>query len=925
MSDSASELSREELLQRYSQLLPSGSAAVRRSPFKFLDSYEASDADIFFGREFEIKDLLWHFQSYGHVLIYGESGSGKSSLVQCGLRSRIPEADALFIPLRVHTTGLPGLCEQIRESASVTLSESLESAVGLPLVDTLRAVGEAASRPIVLFFDQFEELFIFHSLQVRRRFAEELASIVPAKLNVKVIIGVRQDFLAQSSELENVLEGLFNNRFWLRRMSRETAAQAVVMACDARDVKIDAQLANSILQRLDPGGQGIELPYLQVVMDRLYRQAIDDDPDQPVITTEKVDQLGDVANILGTFLVEEVAKLPAPDIGRQMLKAFVTREKTRRTLDQPSLANAAAGFGAAIPPEVLSTHLQQLASARIIRETADTGSYELRHDALAATVSSWISEVEKELIEVRDNLINRFNEYTARGGQASALLDQGFMDYLAVYRKRLGPLLNDSQSQYLRTSEQRLRRARKFRQFATASGIAASLFAVIGAWMYLQFRDAKQAREKEAIATKHLSFAKKAVKGMLSEVGADTLKDVPQMESVRAVLLDNALTLFKDIGAEDEAGRFEMAVAQYQVGEIHRILGTEDDAKAAEIAYREAIDQLEVLCREFPDKTLYRHQLGLAHMWLGELFRETDKVDRTDDAKRQYDKAIKIQFDLAYLADENKNKNKNLYEIDLARSYMNRGIQRKDNALRKRNAQDVEGEKQNFADAKSDNVKAESLLTKVANALTSERKRDQAELSDSSNNGEDQKLFEECHILLSKTHLNRGVQLKSQLDINNLDRNLFTDAKNSYFAALDELHKVVRKRRKDELPERLEYNLDLAKYHNNIANLLLQFDPVAKEEASVHNAQAVALGKSLNVGTRQVRMDLANFYNTRAQSFADENKTAEAITQWQIALDTLDTVLSENEEDAGAKNAKIKYQSKMESIRNAEPQETPNR
>jgi len=35
-----------------------------------------------------------------------ESGAGKSSLVQCGLRSRIPESDALFITLRVHATGL---------------------------------------------------------------------------------------------------------------------------------------------------------------------------------------------------------------------------------------------------------------------------------------------------------------------------------------------------------------------------------------------------------------------------------------------------------------------------------------------------------------------------------------------------------------------------------------------------------------------------------------------------------------------------------------------------------------------------------------------------------------------------------------------------------------------------------------------------
>ena len=72
-------------------------------------------------------------------------------------------------------------------------------------------------------------------------------------------------------------------------------------------------------------------------------------------------------------------------------------------------------------------------------------------------------------------------------------------------------------------------------------------------------------------------------------------------------------------------------------------------------------------------------------------------------------------------------------------------------------------------------------------------------------------------------------------------------------------------------------------------------------------------------------MDLANFYNTRAQSFADEDKTPEAIAQWQNALDTLESVLNENEGDEGAQNSTSKYLKKIEAIRKAEPKETPSR
>ena len=194
MNEQVSELSREELLRRYAKKSPvTPTDATRRSPFKFLDSYDIEDADIFFGRDSEIAELLRHFHSFGHVLIYGESGAGKSSLVQCGLRSQIPAADALFIPLRVHSTGLATVCQQICEYAGQALGEDIEISAESNLVDTLREVRLAASRPVVLFFDQFEELFIFHDALARRRFAEDLASIQKAKLNVKVIIGVRQD------------------------------------------------------------------------------------------------------------------------------------------------------------------------------------------------------------------------------------------------------------------------------------------------------------------------------------------------------------------------------------------------------------------------------------------------------------------------------------------------------------------------------------------------------------------------------------------------------------------------------------------------------------------------------------------------------------------------------------------------------------
>ncbi len=58
------------------------------SPFKFLDSYTKEDKNIFFGRERETEELYHKVFESKILLVYGVSGTGKSSLIIAGsLRS----------------------------------------------------------------------------------------------------------------------------------------------------------------------------------------------------------------------------------------------------------------------------------------------------------------------------------------------------------------------------------------------------------------------------------------------------------------------------------------------------------------------------------------------------------------------------------------------------------------------------------------------------------------------------------------------------------------------------------------------------------------------------------------------------------------------------------------------------------------------
>ncbi len=78
--------------------IESEEAAPRRNPFKFLDAFTPNDRDIFFGRDLEIKELYRAVFSHKVSVVFGSSGAGKTSLVQCGLFARLkPEKTAYFV------------------------------------------------------------------------------------------------------------------------------------------------------------------------------------------------------------------------------------------------------------------------------------------------------------------------------------------------------------------------------------------------------------------------------------------------------------------------------------------------------------------------------------------------------------------------------------------------------------------------------------------------------------------------------------------------------------------------------------------------------------------------------------------------------------------------------------------------------------
>ena len=74
--------------------------SAAEQPWKGLDFYTEGDSNIFFGRQKEELELLRFVRRETLTVLFGTSGTGKTSLLYAGLFGRLREENYLPIPIR---------------------------------------------------------------------------------------------------------------------------------------------------------------------------------------------------------------------------------------------------------------------------------------------------------------------------------------------------------------------------------------------------------------------------------------------------------------------------------------------------------------------------------------------------------------------------------------------------------------------------------------------------------------------------------------------------------------------------------------------------------------------------------------------------------------------------------------------------------
>jgi WD40 repeat protein len=376
-----------------------------RSPYRGLAAFDDSELDAlyFFGRERDSEIVVANLIASRLTVLYGPSGVGKSSLLRASVARSLrglPEEPLVVVFSSWSEPPEPALAQAIAEGAGIAPGPLWEVAE--------RAQVE---RDLYVVLDQAEEYFTYHTGD--DGFDTALAALVDGPLRVNVLLSLREDTLASLDRLKAAIPSLFGNVLRLERLDRASGRAAIVRPLErwsdleGEPVTIEEGLVDAVLDGvgegqidLGPAGQGapggngrgpgVEAPYLQLVMQRLWD--VERSRGSATLRAETLAGLGGAGQIVADHLERAIEALtPAQrDIASRLFEHLVTPSGTKIAHETSDLAEFAR-----VPSGEVDAVTATLANHRILR-TDESGRWEIFHDVLAGAVLGWKSRHDAE-------------------------------------------------------------------------------------------------------------------------------------------------------------------------------------------------------------------------------------------------------------------------------------------------------------------------------------------------------------------------------------------------------------------------------------------------------------------------------------------------------------------------------------------------
>ncbi len=414
------------------------------SPFPGLRAFTPDDAPIFFGRGRETDALVENVRDSRFVAVVGASGSGKSSLVGAGLIPRLREnaisgehvgskdwqvvaftpGDAEGDPFRALADALVQTFPELVPSPleAKRLKDEFVAALKddpVTLIDTCVAAlaGKPSWAEVLLFIDQFEELFTVADEGLGASFVDLLAAVA-ASTCMRAVVTMRADFYHACLKYKALEELLRAGSFPLGVPNQIALYEMITRPAARAGLTFEDELPERILA--DTGDEPGALALMAYTLDELY-QACTRDGDC-VLSHAVYEDLGGVARAIGTRAENAFNSLPGEEetnertLHRVFHALVEVDERGTATRRRAAKARLLDIDGA---EQLIDYFVSQ--AVRLLVTSGDddyTAEVEVAHEALLRSwdrLANWIEATQDDL-----RLVRRFErdarEWERRGG-----------------------------------------------------------------------------------------------------------------------------------------------------------------------------------------------------------------------------------------------------------------------------------------------------------------------------------------------------------------------------------------------------------------------------------------------------------------------------------------------------------------------------
>src|ERR1700689_257359 len=396
-------------------------AVDAKNPWLGLASFTEETREYFYGREAEVAELAQRVQRKLLTILFGQSGLGKTSILRAGLVPRLRSQGYCPVYVRIdYGREAPEPAEQIKQAiAQIARRSGQWTQVGVAVAgeslweflhhrdDVLRDEHGATLIPL-LIFDQFEEIFtLAQSDEFGRaraaRFVAELADLVEnrppkafeakleedesaaerfdfARSDYRVLIALREDYLAPLEGLKKDIPSISQNRL---RLAPMTGTQALAAVLQPGRKLVSEEVAAAIVRFVAGGAElanaEVEPSLLSLICRELNDARLAQHRDE--ISLDLL--AGSHATILSNFYERALAD-QTPAVRRIIEDQLLTASGYRENIAEERLVSALAAAGAA--PDTLAV----LVNRRLLRieERLDVRRVELTHAVLCGVVKA---------------------------------------------------------------------------------------------------------------------------------------------------------------------------------------------------------------------------------------------------------------------------------------------------------------------------------------------------------------------------------------------------------------------------------------------------------------------------------------------------------------------------------------------------------